>query len=212
MVKRRVERRHRVLEDHRRSACRAARCSSRWRLREQILAVEQDLAGLDRGRRRQQAHDRQAGHASCPSRTRRPARACRRPECEKLTSSTTVARRPSAQADADRQVLHLEGGGRRASSALPRLRIVAVAQPVAERVEGQHRDQDARGPGTARSTSRSRSARGRRRSSRPRTAAGGGMPAPRKLSDASRRITWPTSSVAATSSVGSDVGKDVAGA
>ena len=57
----RIERRHRLLEHHGDAAA-AQRQPFRRAERQQVLAVEQDLAGFSRHRFRQQAHQRMRAH------------------------------------------------------------------------------------------------------------------------------------------------------
>ena len=73
----RVQRRQRVLEDHR-DVVAADLAQLVVGRAQQVLAVEQHLAGDARVARAREAHHRQRRHATCPSPTRRRCRASRR--------------------------------------------------------------------------------------------------------------------------------------
>ena len=90
----RVQRGHRLLEDHRRCGCRARRSRSRSRGADQLRALEADAAaGMVRGRIGQQLQDRQRGHRLAGAAIRPPAPAVSPRSISKLTSSRRARRR-----------------------------------------------------------------------------------------------------------------------
>ena len=99
-VQHRVERGHRLLEDHRDLGRRARAASALARSARKVDAVEPDRSAAMRLQRlRQQAHDATAPSATCRSRTRRRGTASRRGSDRKAdTSSSTGRTAPPASA------------------------------------------------------------------------------------------------------------------
>ena len=108
----RIERGHRLLEDHREPvaaqvAQRAVRQDRAARCRRTCTLPETSAACL-----RQQAHDRRATSRSCRSRTRRRCRACCRARASRITPSTATRAAAAVAVKHDAQVLDLRAAVR----------------------------------------------------------------------------------------------------
>ena len=137
----RVQRRHRVLEDHRHVAA-ADLAELLLRQLQQVLALEDRLALRDPGRRRQ-PEDRTASRRSCRSPTRRRCRAPR-PAAGRSVTSVTAWTTPSSVSNSTvRSRIERIGSGTNS----PLRRIERVAQPVADEVDRRARSPRSRGPG-----------------------------------------------------------------
>ncbi len=136
----RVERGHRLLEDHR-DLLAADACASRAAPSvEQIASLEHDAAADDPARRlASRPQDRQRGDALAAARfaddAERLARA--RPRRRRRRTARTTPASPKKASAGSRR-----GAAARSYRPPSRAGIERVAQPVAEEVEGHHREED----------------------------------------------------------------------
>ena len=159
----RVQRAHRVLQDHGDLAA-ADALHLALALREEIVAVEQDLAADDARRRpRREPHQAQARHALAG------AGLADEPERLALAHGERHAvhglDRAPARDEVRAQLANVDDRGERRRSPRPpdasdpsqlaQLRVERVAQPVPEQVEGEHDEQDGERRARTRPTTRS---------------------------------------------------------
>ena len=165
----RVERGHRLLEDHARSRGRGSRISCLAE-RHQVPALPQDLAGRRCGRAAfDQPQHRERGDALAAAAIRRRRPASRRGRCARSTPSTARTT-PSSVAN---QVFSPRMSSRRLgplslASQHP-ARIERVAQPVTDEVDRQHGEEDRAARRTAPSAARCRDSPWRRTARAPRS-------------------------------------------
>ena len=204
----RVERGHRVLEDHRDvAAADVAQLVGRHGRAAAVPSKDTEPATRT-PRSRQQAHDGQRRHATCRSRTRRPGRWSARASTVNETPSTARTSRAVAAAERDPQVLDLEQG----HGSPPALRVEGLAQRLAEQGEAERGDDDGRcrgrTPGAARPTG---SAACRRASGPTPGSPGRRSPRPRNDRPAASMIAVARASVRLHDHRRERVGQDVRG-
>ena len=139
----RVERGHRLLEDHRdlvaadRRASGARRRVVRSSPSSRIAPPAIRPDGL-----RDEPHDRQRGHATCRSRSRRRRPSVSPARRRELSSSRTRRRCRCAWRSSTRRSVDLERSGSARSSLACSLRVERVVEAVADEADRQHRHED----------------------------------------------------------------------
>ena len=164
----RVQRRQRILEDHRDLACRARARSDLRSARRPARRRRPSPTRLISATRRQQAHQRRGTSPTCPNRSRprrRPARRrrrrgrCRAPPAPCRSASGTSPGSRAGTAPARRSARHRRGARRRighvsvTASAVVQLGVEGVAQSVADEVDAQRDQHEHRRTGTPPATS-----------------------------------------------------------